>query len=67
VVVRRQPTAQSGQIVVAETEDGEATLKYWYPERGRIRLQPANATMPPIYVTNARVVGVVVGVVRQMS
>ena len=55
----------AGDIVVAQTEDGEATLKQWFPERDRIRLQPANASMKPIYVRNARVLGVLVGVVRK--
>jgi repressor LexA len=64
VVIRQQPQAEKGQIVVARTDDGETTLKYWFPEKGRIRLQPANSTMPPIYVKNAAVVGVAVGVVR---
>jgi len=65
VVIRKQVTASSGQIVVAQTEDGESTLKYWFPENGQIRLQPANSTMQPIYVPDARVLGIVVGVVRQ--
>jgi len=67
VVVRKQRTADAGQMVVAQTEDGESTLKYWFPERRRkrIRLQPANENMDPIYVKDARVVGVVVGVVRK--
>jgi repressor LexA len=64
VVVRKQVQAQAGQMVVAQTDEGEATLKFWFPEKGRIRLQPANATMMPIYVDNASVLGVVVGVVR---
>jgi len=64
VVVKKQKTAQPGQIVVAQTPEGEATLKYWHPEGNRIRLQPANSSMPPIYVKEASVVGVVVGVVR---
>lgn len=64
VVVRKQPTARSGDMVVARTDEGEATLKYWYPESGRIRLQHANASMDPIYVDNAQVVGIVTGVVR---
>ncbi|MFZ5832367.1 MAG: transcriptional repressor LexA [Planctomycetota bacterium] len=67
VVIRRQQTADKGQIVVAQTEDGEATLKRWYPEKGRIRLEPANASMKPIYVKNARVLGVLVGVVRKVD
>jgi len=67
VVVQRQPTARRGQIVVALTEENEATLKRWYPEKGRIRLEPANSAMKPIYVKNARVLGVVVGVVRKVQ
>jgi len=67
VVIKKQRTATKGQMVVAQTEDGEATLKYWFPEKNRIRLQPANASMKPIYSKNARVVGVVVGVVRQVA
>lgn len=66
VVIRQQNTAEPGAMVVARTDDGEATLKYWYPEGKRIRLQPANSTMDPIYVDNAVVVGIVVGVVRAM-
>jgi repressor LexA len=66
VVIKKQRTATSGQMVVAQTEDGEATLKYWFPEKNRIRLQPANSQMSPMYVRNARVLGVVVGVVRRM-
>jgi repressor LexA len=66
VIVRKQHTAQRGQIVVAQTGEHEATLKRWYPERKRIRLQPSNSALQPIYVTDARVVGVVVGVLRRM-
>jgi repressor LexA len=64
VVVQKQASAQPGEMVVAQTADGEATLKYWHPESGRIRLQPANTAMDPIYVKEARVIGVAVGVVR---
>jgi repressor LexA len=67
VIIRKQRTARKGQIVVALTEEGEATLKRWFPEKNRIRLEPANATMKPIYVKNARVLGVVVGVVRKVA
>jgi len=67
VIVKRQSTARPGQIVVAQTDEGEATLKYWFPEANRIRLQPANSTMAPIYVRNASVVGVVVGLVRNLE
>lgn len=67
VVVHKQETATKGQVVVALTEENEATLKRWYPEGNRIRLQPANSSMEPIYVTNARVLGVVMGVVRKVD
>ncbi len=66
VVIRKQNTAQRGQTVVALTDENEATLKRWYPEGKRIRLEPANSSMEPIYVTNASVLGVVVGVVRKI-
>ncbi|MEE2706944.1 MAG: transcriptional repressor LexA [Planctomycetota bacterium] len=64
VVIKRQQTARKGQMVVAITDSGEATLKRWFPEANRIRLQPANPSMKPIFVKDARVLGVVVGVVR---
>jgi len=67
VVVQKQRTARKGQIVVAITDEGEATLKRWYPEKNRIRLEPANSAMKPIYVKDARVLGVVVGVVRKVA
>jgi len=44
----------------------KATLKFWHPEANRIRLQPANSKMSPIYVKEASVLGIVVGVVRNM-
>ncbi len=66
VVVQKQRTARKGQIVVAITDEGEATLKRWFPEKNRIRLEPANSSMKPIYVKDARVLGVVVGVVRKV-
>ncbi len=67
VVVRKQRTARDGQIVVAMTDEGEATLKRFYLEKNRIRLEPANSSMKPIYVKNAKLLGVVVGVVRQVE
>jgi len=66
VVVRGQTDASPGQIAVVRTPDGQATVKYWFPERRRIRLQPANRAMRPIYVRRAEVVGVVVSVVRRL-
>ena len=67
VIARRTKTAHKGDIVVALTDEGEATLKYWFPEANRIRLQPANASMKPIYVRNVEVLGVVTGVVRKVG
>lgn len=67
VVVKKRSTASKGDIVVARTSDGEATLKYWIPEKNRIRLQPANKRLKPIYSKDVKVIGVVVGVVRQLG
>lgn len=66
VVVKPQPTARDGEIVVALLDSGEATLKRLYREAGRIRLQPANSTMDPIYVDSVTVQGRVVGVIRNV-
>jgi repressor LexA len=64
VVVKKQKTAQPGQLVIALTPEGESTLKFWFPEANRVRLQPANKEMQPLYIKDAVVQGVVVGVVR---
>jgi len=64
VVVERRETAKNGETVVALLDDGEATLKKFYKEGGRVRLQPANPDFPPIYVDSVRIQGVVVGVLR---
>ena len=68
VIIRKQQTALPGQIVVAQTPDGEATLKRYYPEKAkkRVRLQPANSKMKPIYVKECNILGVVAGVVRKV-
>jgi repressor LexA len=68
--VRKAASAQPGAIVVALIED-EATVKRYYPEQGRIRFQPSNPAMEPIYVTQSEfrstmILGVVVGVYRKM-
>lgn len=65
VVVRKQETARDGQIVVALVNGAETTLKRFYREGSRYRLEPANSTMRPIFSDNVQVMGVVVGVVRQ--
>lgn len=66
VICRKAKTASKGDIVVAVTDEGDATLKYWYPEANRVRLQPANSSMDPIYCRNAQVQGIVTGVVRRV-
>ena len=63
VIIQKQDSAEPGQMVVAQTPSGE-TLKFWHPEGDRIRLQPANEDMEPIYVKEATVIGIAVGVVR---
>ena len=64
VVAERRDTARNGETVVALLDSGEATLKKFYKEDGRIRLQPANPDFAPIYVDDVRIQGVVVGVLR---
>lgn len=65
VIVRRQDVAENGDTVVALVED-EATVKRFYRERGRIRLQPANASMEPTILDDVSIVGKVVGLMRRM-
>jgi repressor LexA len=65
VVIKRQETAREGQIVAVRDEDGEATLKKFFKEKNRVRLEPANKTMKPIYRDRVEVLGVLVGVVRK--
>lgn len=64
-VIRRQKTARDGDIVAALVDGGDATLKRFYKERNRFRLQPANPRMKPIYSTDVQIIGVLVGVIRQ--
>ena len=65
ILVRKQNTAENGQIVVALIED-EATVKTFYKEKDHIRLQPENSTMDPIIVPNCSILGKVIGVFRKM-
>ena len=66
VVVKEQPTANNGDIVVALIED-EATVKTFYRETDRIRLQPENHSMEPIYVRNVTILGKVIALLRTLS
>ena len=70
VVVRREQTARDGEIVVAlagqdETAE-EATVKRFFREKGRVRLQPENDALEPIYADHVEVLGVVTGVFRTL-
>jgi repressor LexA len=71
VVVRKQQDARDGDVVVAlagddETAD-EATVKRFFREDGRVRLQPENDTLEPIYAPHVQILGKVIGVFRQVS
>ncbi|ODA28026.1 repressor LexA [Planctopirus hydrillae] len=67
VVIKRQSDARDGEIVVALVDGVDATLKRFYREPTRIRLEPANSTMKPIYSNRVEVLGVLVGVIRQFN
>jgi repressor LexA len=66
VICEKRSDARNGETVVALLETGEATLKKFYREKGRVRLQPANPAYEPIFVDDVRVQGVVVGVIRKL-
>ncbi|MEN2464483.1 transcriptional repressor LexA [Ornithinibacillus sp. FSL M8-0202] len=66
VIVKQQSTAQNGDIVVAMTEDDEATVKRFFKEKDYIRLQPENATMEPLIYKNVSILGKVVGLYRHI-
>ena len=66
VVVERRENPRNGETVVALLDDGDATLKRFYREKGRIRLQPANPAYEPIYVDSVQIQGVVVGIIRRL-
>ena len=70
VVVRRAQDARNGEIVVALAGDDEsadeATVKTFYREQGRVRLQPENSALEPIYANHVQILGRVVGVFREL-
>jgi repressor LexA len=69
VIIERRETARNGEQVVALLDNGEATLKRYYKEGGKIRLQPANKSMQPRIVdpSRVRIQGVVIGVLRSYN
>jgi len=66
VVYEQRSNARNGDTVIALIEDSEATLKRFYKEKNRIRLQPANDQFKPIYVRNVEIQGVVIAVIRRV-
>ncbi|MCP4455231.1 MAG: transcriptional repressor LexA [Planctomycetes bacterium] len=65
VICRRTCVANDGELVVAIVDEEEATLKRFYREKDRVRLQPANSAYEPIYSDNCRIEATVVGLLRQ--
>jgi repressor LexA len=66
VVVKQQPTANNGDIIVAMTEEDEATVKRFFKEKNHIRLQPENSSMDPIILQSCTILGKVIGVYRSI-
>ena len=67
VVIERNPSPKNGEVVVALLDNAYATLKRFYREQKRIRLQPANSTMDPIFVKDCNIQGVVRAVIRKFQ
>jgi repressor LexA len=67
VVVRKQPTAENGDIVVAMTSENEATVKRFYREKNHIRLQPENDRLAPILLPEVTILGKVVSLIRNID
>jgi len=66
VIVKQQTTADNGDIIVAMTEENEATVKRFFKEKDHVRLQPENSTMEPIILKNVSILGKVIGVYREI-
>jgi len=67
VVIRKQQTADNGQTVVAIIDENQATLKKLYREKDKIRLQPSNPTLFPIYKDEVEIRGIVVEIIRKLD
>jgi len=67
VIVRKQQTADNGDIVVAMTPDGEATVKRFYKEKDHIRLQPENDQLEPIRLPQVTILGKVISLIRKID
>jgi repressor LexA len=67
VLIRPQTTARNGDIVVANVDDNGVTLKRFFKEKDKIRLQPANPAYPPQYYDDVRIQGKLIGVIRKLD
>ena len=67
VLIRPQQTARDGDIVVAQVEENSVTLKQFFKEGGRIRLQPANPDYPAMFYNDVRIQGKLIGVIRRLD
>ncbi len=67
VVIRPQSTARNGDIVVAQVEENSVTLKRFFKEKDRVRLQPANPSYPSQYYDDVRIQGKLIGVIRRLD
>ena len=67
VVIRPQQTARDGDIVVAQVEENAVTLKRFYKEKNRIRLQPANESYAPMFYDAVNIQGKLIGVIRRVD
>jgi repressor LexA len=67
VLIRPQSTARNGDIVVAQVEENAVTLKRFFKEKDRVRLQPANPAYPPQFYDDVRIQGKLIGVIRRLD
>ena len=67
VLIRPQSTAANGDIVVAQVEENAVTLKRFFKEKNRVRLQPANPSYPPQFYDDVRIQGKLIGVIRRVD
>jgi len=67
VLIRPQSTARNGDIVVAQVEDNLVTLKRFFREKDKVRLQPANPNYPPQFYDDVRIQGKLIGVIRRLD
>ncbi len=66
VVIQKQPTAKNGEIIVGMVDNDEATVKRFFHEGDRIRLQPENSSMAPIYANEVKILGKIIGLYRRI-